>query len=190
MGSVRSWWTCGQKARRRVCRIDGVGDGWGVVITTFMWERFSLVGFGFRILGALRSLIVELGRRDDPVVRDRYADIHARAEALRFIGMRFLTAIARHRMPGPEGSTVKLLATDLIEDACGMAVELFQAAGMLGSGRAPWDGEWHAGFLGAPRLRIGGTDAVQRNIIGERVLCLPGDIRVDQDVPFSAVPRS
>jgi alkylation response protein AidB-like acyl-CoA dehydrogenase len=172
-------------------RIGGVGDGWGVVITTFIWERLSLLGLGFRTLGALRSLISELGRSDDPVVRDRYARIYTRAEALRLTGMRLLTDIAHGRMPGPEGSTVKLAATDLLDDAYGLAMDLFQAAGTLGSTAAPWGGEWHTGFLGSPGLRIGGgTDAVQRNIIGERVLGLPGDIRIDKDIPFSAVPRN
>jgi alkylation response protein AidB-like acyl-CoA dehydrogenase len=170
-------------------RVGDVGDGWRVVITTFMWERLSLLGLGFHMLDALRRLIREQGKQFDPVVRDRYADLHARSEALRFTGMRMLTAISRGRMPGPEGSTAKLMATGVLTDAYDLAVELFGPAGALSTAAAPWSGEWHSGFLGTPGLRIGGgTDDVQRNIIGERVLGLPGDIRVDKDVPFSAVP--
>ena len=70
------------------------------------------------------------------------------------------------------------------------AVDLQGPEGMLGTKAASWNGEWHSGFLGMPGLRIGGgTDQVQRNIIGERVLGLPPDIRVDKDVPFDAVRR-
>ena len=84
---------------------------------------------------------------------------------------------------------MKLGATSAVTDAFDLALDLQQADGMLIGDEAPWQGEWHSGFLGAPGLRIGGgTDQVQRNIIGERVLGLPGDIRVDKDVPFREIP--
>jgi alkylation response protein AidB-like acyl-CoA dehydrogenase len=170
-------------------RVGDVGDGWRVVITTFMWERLSLVFGSDRIVGALRRLIRERGRADDPAVRQRFARIYAGAEALRFTGLRLLTAVSQGQMPGPEGSIMKLATTSLLTDLYDLAVDVFDAEGMLAADSAPWAGEWHAGFLGMPGLRIGGgTDLVQRNIIGERVLGLPGDIRVDTDVPWSKIP--
>jgi alkylation response protein AidB-like acyl-CoA dehydrogenase len=170
-------------------RVGDVGDGWRVVITTFMWERLSLVFGSDRIVGALRRLIRERGRADDPAVRQRFARIYAGAEALRFTGLRLLTAVSQGQMPGPEGSIMKLATTSLLTDLYDLAVDVFDAEGMLAADSAPWAGEWHAGFLGMPGLRIGGgTDLVQRNIIGERVLGLPGDIRVDADVPWSKIP--
>jgi alkylation response protein AidB-like acyl-CoA dehydrogenase len=170
-------------------RIGDVGDGWRVVITTFMWERLSLVFAGGRLMHALHRLVRERGGADDPAVRQRFARIYAEAEALRFTGMRLLTSISQGQMPGPEGSIMKLTLTTVLTDLYDLAVDLFDAGGMLGTDTAPWAGEWHAGFLGMPGLRIGGgTDLVQRNIIGERVLGLPGDIRVDTDVPWSRIP--
>ena len=170
-------------------RVGDVGDGWRVVITTFMWERLSLVFGSDRIVGALRRLIRERGRADDPAVRQRFARIYAGAEALRFTGLRLLTAVSQGQMPGPEGSIMKLATTSLLTDLYDLAVDVFDAEGMLATGSAPWAGEWHAGFLGMPGLRIGGgTDLVQRNIIGERVLGLPGDIRVDTEIPWSKIP--
>ena len=140
-------------------------------------------------MGALRRLIRERGRADDPAVRQRFARIYAGAEALRFTGLRLLTAVSQGQMPGPEGSIMKLATTSLLTDLYDLAVDVFDAEGMLATDSAPWAGEWHAGFLGMPGLRIGGgTDLIQRNIIGERVLGLPGDIRVDTDVPWSQIP--
>jgi acyl-CoA dehydrogenase len=170
-------------------RVGDVGDGWRVVITTFMWERLSLVFGNDRILGALRRLIQEQKRADDPTVRQRFARVYASAEALRLTGLRLLTAVSQGQMPGPEGSIMKLATTSVLTDAYELALDLFDGAGMLATDAAPWAGEWHAGFLGMPGLRIGGgTDLVQRNIIGERVLGLPGDIRVDTDIAWSKIP--
>jgi len=171
-------------------RVGEVGDGWRVVISTFMWERLSLVYGSDRVLDALVALIRERGRSGDATVRDRYAAIYAKAAALRFTGMRLLTAVSRGAPPGPEGSIVKLLATGMLDDAHTMALDLFEAAGALDASAAPWHGEWHAAFLGMPGLRIGGgTDQIQRNIIGERVLGLPGEPRPDKELPWSEVPR-
>jgi len=170
-------------------RIGDVGDGWRVVISTFMWERLAALTGGGRILDGLRRLIRESGRADDLEVRVRYADLYARAEALRFTMLRLMTTISKGSMPGPEGSVMKLGATSVLTDVYDLAIDVLGSDGMLVGKQAPWAGEWHAGLLGTPGLRIGGgTDQVQRNIIGERVLGLPGDIRVDKSVPFREIP--
>ena len=76
----------------------------------------------------------------------------------------------------------------MLSEAYELAVDLLGPAGVAtvsGVGRAA---EWSGAFLGAPGLRIGGgTDQIQRNIIGERVLALPGDVRVDKEIPFNEV---
>jgi len=169
-------------------RIGEPGAGWRVVISTFMWERFGAVAGGGRIVTALGELIRQQGAAADPAVRQRYADIYARAGALRFTMLRLMTSLSQGRMPGPEGSIMKLAATSLLNDIFDLALEVMGPAAM-GSGEAtPWAGDWHRAFLGGPGLRIGGgTDAVQRNIIGERVLGLPKDLRTDTDLPFAEV---
>lgn len=170
-------------------RVGDVGDGWRVVITTFMWERVGVMGSARRMLEGLRTVMRERGVADDARARQRYADLHARAESLRFTGLRLLTALAQGRAPGPEGSTLKLAAATLLSDIYDLALDLLGPDGMAATVNAPWAGEWHKGFLGTPGLRIGGgTDAIQRNIIGERILGLPSDIRIDKDVAFADLP--
>lgn len=170
-------------------RIGEVGDGWRVVISTFMWERFNAVGGSLRVIDALADLIRERGAAADAKVRQRYADIYSRAGALKYTFLRLMTALSQGRMPGPEGSVMKLAATDLLTDVFDLALAVMGGDAQGYGGDAPWEGEWHSGFLGTPGMRIGGgTDAVQRNIIGERVLGLPKDLRVDTDRPFSEIP--
>ncbi len=172
-------------------RVGEVGEGWRVATTTFMYERYSPSFSNTGVLDALRAVVVESGRAGDPEIRDRFSDIYVRAQALRYTVMRLLTAVAEGRSPGPEGSTMKLAGTMLLEDIYALGLDLQGPFGSLAGGDAPRRGDWHAGFLGVPGLRIGGgTDAIQRNIIGERVLGLPPDVRVDKDVPFREVPRS
>ncbi|HEY5728344.1 MAG TPA: acyl-CoA dehydrogenase family protein [Acidimicrobiia bacterium] len=159
-------------------RIGEVGDGWRVVVSTFMWERFNVITGGSRVIPGLADLLRHTGASTDPIVRERYAGIYSRAEALRGTLLRLMTALSRGRLPGPEGSVMKLVATDLLTDIFDVALAALGPAGMGdGSGDA-WDGQWHSGFAGAPGMRIGGgTDFIQRNIIAERVLGLPRDPR-------------
>ena len=170
-------------------RIGGIGDGWRVVVSTYMWERLGVVGGGEQILAGLARLIQESGRAGEAEIRDRYAKIYATGQALGYTGLRLMTAISRGDMPGPEGSIIKLGYTSAFTAAFELAIDILDAEGMLSGTGDRWGGEWQGGFLGAPGLRIGGgTDQVQRNIIGERVLGLPTDIRVDKDVPFAEIP--
>jgi alkylation response protein AidB-like acyl-CoA dehydrogenase len=170
------------------CRIGDIGDGWRLVITTFMFERMSASLVTGGTLDALRMLVSD--HDPGPETRDRFAALYARSQVLRYTGLRLMTAISQGRQPGPEGSILKLEGTRLLSDIYELAIEMLGPAGLLSGRGAPWKGEWGAGFLGAPGLRIGGgTDQIQRNIIGERVLGLPGGVRVDKDVPFDSVRR-
>lgn len=172
-------------------RIGEIGDGWRIVTTTFMWERINVLPGGERIIDALIRLVRENAKLDDPLVRDRVADIYARAGALRSTMLRLLTSISQGSLPGPEGSIMKLAATDLLTDVFDLALDVLGPEAVLLDGSGRWAREWQAGFLGTPGLRIGGgTDQVQRNIIGERVLGLPKEPRVDLDVPFEELVRS
>ena len=112
--------------------------------------------------------------------------VHQRVEAL--LNQR-AAELADDGTPGPEGSLGKLMWTE------GMTKVSGAAAGMLGpricadgGERGTW--EWREHLLGAPGYRIaGGSDEIQRNIIGERVLGLPGEPRVDKATPWKDVPR-
>ena len=157
-------------------RIGSVGDGWRVVVTTFMFERTSVFSMAGSVAAAMDRLLAERGR-GDPVARDRWIRTWVGGRVLGFTNLRLMTALAQGRMPGPEGSLGKLVGTLLLSDLYDQAIDLLGADGMLAQSDAPMDGEWQDAFLGAPGLRVGGgTDQIQRNIIAERILGLPKDL--------------
>ncbi len=162
-----------------------VGGGWGVAVTMLAHERASIGGGGMYRFEQVAALAGALADRSDPVVRQRLADLHTRFELLRFLGYRVRTAASRGEQPGPESSVMKLAVSSLYEVGGDLVVALQGPAGMLTGDDAPFAGRFQGLFMGqwAPRIG-GGTDQIQRNIIGERVLGLPGEVRVDKDVPF------
>lgn len=173
-------------------RIGEVGDGWKVGLTTLGFERgassdTSGVGGSAR---QCRELAVRTGADQDPIARQRLAEV--------LIGDR-LAEIAVHRdradassgnaAPGAIGSIRKMQWVNRLNATS----EFARAA--LGRRLAVDSGEWgtfswHQHVLGAPGYRIaGGSDEIQRNIIGERILGLPAEPRVDKNTPWSAIPR-
>jgi alkylation response protein AidB-like acyl-CoA dehydrogenase len=152
-------------------RVGEVGDGWRVVITTFMFERMGiLVGRG-SMLDAAKGLVSDDRRQIDHWTRN-----WINGRVLSFTALRQLTALSKGGVPGPEGSLGKLVGTMILSDLYEQAVDNLGAQGLLAGSDAPFEGEWQDAFLGAPGLRIGGgTDQIQRNIIAERVLGLPKD---------------
>jgi len=171
--------------------IGPVGSGWGVALTMLTNERASIGGGSMYSVDQLVQLARESGRLGDPLIRQRLADMYIRDEILRFLGYRVRTAAASGRLPGPESSVMKLAVSARYEVGGDLMLDIEGAAGALMGDDAPYGGRFQDLFMGqwAPRIG-GGTDQVQRNIIGERVLGLPGDIRVDKDVAFRDLPRA
>jgi alkylation response protein AidB-like acyl-CoA dehydrogenase len=133
----------------------------------------------------VKSLPALFGRADDPVVRQEIAQIYTLLEIARFTGLRVQAAAARGDRPGPEVSTGKLAASHLVRALRDSGLRLEGAHGMLMGTDAPMGGMLQSLALFSPAISIaGGSDQVQRNIIGERVLGLPAEPRVDKDVPF------
>jgi len=169
--------------------IGGVGDGWRAAMVTFMHERTGGAGAEVGIT-KLIDLVVAHGRASDPIVRQELMRCYCGARALAVSAQRILSAVLGGGTPGPEGSTMKLGYTNVTTAMADLALAVEGPSGTLGEADAPLDGGWQAFFLGMPGIRIGGgTDDIQRNIIGERVLGLPGDVRVDKDLPWKDVPR-
>src|SRR5256884_1217701 len=152
--------------------VGGVGNGWAVAITTLMRERAGL-GFGSAIalkiaIGELMDEIRERGLDEDPVIRQRIAQIYIEAECLRLIASRGLTQIMKTGIPGPEGSLVKWQWSDANQALTELAMDI------RGPEAPVVDDTWSYRFLRARANSIeGGTTEILRNIVAERVLGLP-----------------
>jgi alkylation response protein AidB-like acyl-CoA dehydrogenase len=168
-------------------RIGHPGQGWEVATTTLGFER-TASGSGNRRKGGtftdVLALARSLGRTDDPLVRQRLADLYVRTALRAATVDRVARASASGGRPGPEASLTKLMASDLLTRTGQVAAELMGARICADTGE-PGTFAWTEHVLGAPGYRLaGGTDQIQRNLIGERVLKLPPEPRADR-VPFS-----
>ena len=176
-------------------RLGAVGDGWNVSLTTLMNERLSIganIATGFpELLDFCSTLQLDEGPAlDDRNVRAKVANWAVRASGLKYTTFRAISALSRGERPGPENSIGKLVAGSMIQDVATYAIELQGAAGVISSPEeAELAGKFQAMLMRSVATRIeGGTDEILRNIIAERVLGLPGDIRVDKHVPFDKIP--
>ncbi len=158
--------------------VGGEGNGWAVAITTLMHERFTLA-FGLQMaaqiaLGQLRERARDMpgpdGRpvSEDPVIRQRLAQLTIEAEVLRLNAYRGLTAVMRHGVPGPEGSLGKWHWSEVSQSLTELAMDMAGPRAMLA------EDDWTYRFLRARANSIeGGTTEILKNIVAERVLGLP-----------------
>jgi alkylation response protein AidB-like acyl-CoA dehydrogenase len=181
-------------------RLGDVGEGWRVTLTTLMNERVAIgggipaKGTGF-IAEAVRAW---KERGHGAAEKDELMRLWVRAEVLRLTNIRAsqLRAVGN---PGPEGSIGKAVSADLNKDITAFTVSLLGPEGMLFPSGYTMERPKHAMQFANPQqafLRTransieGGTTEIAKNILGERVLGLPGDVRNDKDVPWTQVPRS
>ena len=183
-------------------RLGEPGDGWRVSLTTLMNERVSIGGtIPQKGSGTIATLIDVWNERPadqrDASTRDEVMKLWSRAEVLRLTNLR-ANQMRKMGDPGPEGSIGKMASADLNKDIYAKVVDMLGADGMLYGSYAMVAPETamdadtlQKAFLRSRANSIeGGTTEVMKNILGERVLGLPGDVRVDRDVPWVDVPRS
>ncbi len=176
-------------------RLGGVGQGWKVSLTTLMNERLA-VGEVPRPevddLVALSRTVVLDGEPAirNAAVRERIAEWYARSQGLKFTRFRTMTALSRGETPGPENSIAKLVNASKQQDIARFGLDLMGQAGLtIDDDLVEAHAMFQSALLSSPSLRIaGGSDEILRNIIAERVLGLPPDIRADKGMPFNKVP--
>jgi alkylation response protein AidB-like acyl-CoA dehydrogenase len=171
--------------------IGEVDAGWGVTHTTLANER-TLIGGSTH--GVTSQQLVDLARRcgrdQDPLIRQDIARAHIRMQVLRYMNLRVQTAASQGKLPGPEASTMKLFVSQHLSLMGDLVLSIVGAGGLLHHEDAIDEGFWQTTFLGQWMSKIGGgTDQIQRNTIGERVLGLPAEPRVDKDVPFRELAK-
>ena len=113
-----------------------------------------------------------------------------RAEGYKLGKYRTMTALSKGQTPGPESSIGKIINANQMQDIANSAIEAEDHFGLiLDEDTSPMEAAFQNAFMWAPGLRIaGGTDEILKNIIAERVLGLPQDVRVDKDVAYKDLP--
>jgi alkylation response protein AidB-like acyl-CoA dehydrogenase len=164
--------------------VGAVNGGWGVALTTLMFERLTIgagsEGMGYRADRFAKAIADDPEAAKDPEVRARFGELAAELLALRFTGYRLLTAISRGQIPGPEAGMGKITAVN----GAIAAGELI--ADVLGPEALKPETEWSYLISFLPGLKsAGGTEEILRNTVGERVLGLPPEPRLDKGIPFS-----
>jgi alkylation response protein AidB-like acyl-CoA dehydrogenase len=177
-------------------RLGAIDDGWKVSLVTLMNERLAVGGPS----GAGWAQFLEVARSvpgldgapvlKDQAIREKLADWYVATEGLKHTRNRTMTALSRGQTPGPESSIGKVVSALQMQDLGNTAIEMLDQYGIINDPElAPLQAAFHWSLMFAPGLRIaGGTDEILKNIIAERVLGLPGDIRVDKDVAFKDMP--
>jgi alkylation response protein AidB-like acyl-CoA dehydrogenase len=167
-------------------RIGADGEGWRVALTCLSFERGAATAGssgGLLDVDRLIALAQERGIATDPVVRDQLARLVIDLRVMS-LTIRRARDTARTGQPGPAGSGLKLRGSRTFRDYTNLAQRL------LGADALTATEPWHTLFLTAPSLSIrGGTDEIQRNIVGERVLGLPEEPRLDRTLPFDQLPK-
>jgi alkylation response protein AidB-like acyl-CoA dehydrogenase len=164
--------------------VGSVDGGWGVALTILMFERLTIglgtEGLGYQEARFAKAIAADEAARTDPEVRRRLGHIATELLAVRFSGYRGLTALAGGQIPGPEFGLAKVSTVNAAVEAGDLVLDV------LGPEALDESGEWAYMVSFLPGLKsAGGTEAILRNTIGERVLGLPPEPRLDKGVPFS-----
>jgi len=163
--------------------VGPVDGGWGVGMTTLMFERVTIglggEGFGWRADRFAHALLDDEACTRDGETRLRFGEIATEFLALRFTGYRMLTSLQRGQVPGAEGALAKVTTIRAAIAAGDLICDVLGPDGLS-------DDHWGELVSDLPGLKsAGGTEEILRNMVGERVLGLPPEPRLDKGIPFS-----
>ncbi|ASK89420.1 acyl-CoA dehydrogenase family protein [Sphingorhabdus sp. SMR4y] len=168
-------------------RLGEPGMGWKVALVTLMNERLAVGGSPGPDWKEIMDYARSAGTLSDQAFRAKLADWYVAAQGYKLTKFRTQTALSRGETPGPENAIGKIINANHLQDICNSAIEMQDHFGLIvDKDEAPSDAIFQESFMWAPGLRIaGGTDEILKNIIAERVLGLPQDVRVDKDKTFA-----
>ena len=164
--------------------VGPVGGGWGTALTTLMFERVT-IGLGSEAMGYradrfARAIASEPDACREPEVRRRLGELAVELLAVRFTGYRTLSALQQGQIPGPESGLAKITTVRAAIEAGDLIADV------LGPDALADGSEWALMTSYLPGLKsAGGTEEILRNTVGERVLGLPPEPRLDKGIPFS-----
>ena len=163
--------------------VGPVDGGWTVALTTLLFERLTIgigsEGFGYRADRFAKAVSSDPAATADPDVRQRLGHLASALLALRYTGYRHLTAIERGGAPGAEAALGKVTAVKAAIEAGDLIADVLGPEALA-------EGEWSYLISFMPGLKsAGGTEEILRNMVGERVLGLPTEPRLDKGIPFS-----
>ena len=173
-------------------RVGPENGGWKVALTTLGFER-AVAGSELSFVESAQLLRLARTARwsgraalDDGRVRERVAECWLNTFGVRLMNFRTQTAVARGAVPGPEQSLAKLIVTNQGQRSARLAMELLGEQGLLTQAELgpDWANIEYAWTWSAAYRIAGGADEILRNILAERVLGLPQDVRLDRDIPF------
>ncbi len=178
-------------------RLGAVGDGWSVSLTTLMNERLAVGDAGGSDVPHLMELLGKVDVDGSPAlenasVREKVASWYCQMSGLQNTKYRVMSALSSGKTPGPESSITKVISANKMLDIGSFGIDLMDMGGILvdREGDEMNSRLFQGSFMGGPGYRIaGGTDEVLRNIISERVLGLPQDVRVDKGIPFNEIAQ-
>ena len=168
-------------------RLGEPGMGWKVALVTLMNERLAVGGSPGPDWKEIMDYARSAGTLSDQAFRAKLADWYVAAQGYKLTKFRTQTALSRGETPGPENAIGKIINANHLQDICNSAIEMQDHFGIIvDKDEAPSDAIFQESFMWAPGLRIaGGTDEILKNIIAERVLGLPQDVRVDKEKTFA-----
>lgn len=164
--------------------VGGEENGWGVGLTTLMFERLTIglgsSSFGYRATRFAEAIVADPVAASDHEVRHNFGELAAELEAIRWTGYRSISALQDGQIPGPEFGLAKVTTVNCAVRAGDLIADI------VGPEALDEESEWAYMISFLPGLKsAGGTEEILRNTIGERVLGLPPEPRLDKGIPFS-----